>query len=121
MTELKPTLPESLNKEDLVSNIRRLISQRCGVAIEHITLNSNFSDDLGLDWLDVIELTVLIEEQFPDLAVADDGRLASLDDLIRNIRVADNAANKDVASRAGNFGTTSKPELFARDCRSRAR
>jgi acyl carrier protein len=97
MTELTPALPKPLNKQDLLINIRTLISRRWGVAIEHITLNSNFAGDLGLDWLEVIELTVLIEQQFPDLTVADDGRVASLDDLIQNIQVADNAANMNAA------------------------
>jgi acyl carrier protein len=97
MTELTPALPESLNKEDLVSNIRTLISQHWEVAVEYITLQSNFFDDLGLDWLDVIELTVLIEQQFPDLTVADDVQLASLDDLIQNIQIGDSATDKDAA------------------------
>jgi acyl carrier protein len=97
MTQLIPELPESLDKERLVSHIRTLISQRSGIAVEHVTLDSNFFDDLGLDWLDVVELIVLVEQQFPDIAVADDGHLACLDDLIRNIQVGDNAANKDAA------------------------
>src|SRR5947209_836739 len=95
MTELTPALPKSANKRDLVSNIRMLIAQRWGVAVEYITLKSNFYDDLGLDWLHVTELTILIEQQFPELAISDDGALASLDDLIRNIQLRDNAANNN--------------------------
>jgi acyl carrier protein len=49
MTQLIPELPQTLEKEDLVSNIRTLISQRLGIAVEHITLDCNFFDDLGLD------------------------------------------------------------------------
>jgi acyl carrier protein len=92
MKEVTPALQKLLNKKDLVSNIRMLISDQCGIAVEYITLNSNLSDDLGLDWLDVIELTVLIEKQFPNLAVSDDGPVASLEDLIRNIRLRDSDA-----------------------------
>ena len=106
MTQLTPALPESQNKEDLVGSIRTLISQRWGVAVEHITLNSNFYDDLGLDWLDVIELTILIEQQFPGLSVAVDGRLASVNDLIQNIHVGDNAANKDAARCREEYGNS---------------
>ena len=97
MTEMIPALPKSLNKQDPLINIQKLISQQWGIAVEYIKLNSNFSDDLGLDWLDVIELAVLIEQQFPYLTVADDWRVASLDDLIQNMQVADNAPNKDAA------------------------
>jgi len=97
MTQLIPELPESLDKERLVSHIRTLISQRSGIAVEHVTIDSNFFDDLGLDWLDVVELIVLIEQEFPDLAVADDAHLACLDDIIRNIQVQDNTAKNDGA------------------------
>jgi acyl carrier protein len=92
MKEVTPALPKLLNKQDLVSNIRMLISDQCGLAVEYITLNSNLCDDLGLDWLDVIGLTVLIEKQYPKLAVSDDGPLESLDDLIRNIHLRDSDA-----------------------------
>ena len=97
MTQLIPELPQTLEKEDLVSNIRTLISQRVGIAVEHITLDCNFFDDLGLDWLEVVELIVLIEQEFPDLVVADDAHLACLDDIIRNIQVRDNTAKNDAA------------------------
>jgi acyl carrier protein len=97
MTELTPARAKTINKQDLLINLQTLISQRSGVAVEYITLNSNFCDDLGLDWLDVIELTVLIEQQFPGLAVADDGQVTSLNDLIRNIQVAASAATEESA------------------------
>jgi acyl carrier protein len=92
--ELTPALPKSLTKQDLPIIIH-LISQRWGVAVEYITPNSHFSDDLGLDCLDIIELTILIEQQFADLTVADDARVTSVDGLIQNIHLADDASNKD--------------------------
>ena len=97
MTELIPALPKSVNKEDLLINIRTLISEHWGVPVEYITPDTNFSDDLGLDWLDVIELIVLFEHQFPDFEVMEAGQLASLDDLIQHIQMADSETNKDAA------------------------
>jgi acyl carrier protein len=97
MTELTPALPKSVNKKDLLIKIRMLISQRWGIAVEYIALDSNFSDDLGLDWLDVIELIVLVEHQFPDFEVTEGGQLASLYDLIQHIQIANNETNKGAA------------------------
>jgi len=93
MTELTPALPKLLNRQELVTDIRLLISERWGLAVEYITLKSNFCDDLGLDCLEITELAVLIEQRFPYLAVSDDGPLVSLDDLIRSIQLRDGAAN----------------------------
>ena len=97
MTELIPALPKSVNKEDLLINIRILISEHWGVSVEYITPDTNFSDDLGLDWLDVIELIVLFEHQFPDFEVMEAVQLASLYDLIQHIQMADSKTNKDAA------------------------
>jgi acyl carrier protein len=64
MTELTPALPKLLNRQELVTDIRLLISERWGLAVEYITLKSNFCDDLGLDCLEITELAVLIEQRF---------------------------------------------------------
>ena len=94
MSEPTPALPTSLNKQDLLANIKTVIAQHWGVPVEHITFTSNFADDLGLDWLEVIELMLLIEQQFQTLEVGDDGQLVSMDDLIQNIRVVDHSRPK---------------------------
>jgi acyl carrier protein len=104
MSELIAALPTSLNKQELLINIKPLMSKRWGVPVEHITLTSNFADDLGLDWLDVVELMVLIEQQFPELEVGEDGELACLADLIENIRVVEHPANKEAGWCASDRG-----------------
>jgi acyl carrier protein len=86
--KLVPAPQAVANKEDLLTNIRTLVAERMGVAVEYITLNSHFTDDLGMDWLDVVELIVLLEDQFPDLEVLESRReLASLGDLIQHIHL----------------------------------
>jgi acyl carrier protein len=38
---------------------------------KHVTDEAHFSDDLGLDWLDRLELMILIEDEFPDIELSD--------------------------------------------------
>lgn len=50
---------------------RQVIREHLGVAPEQITDEANFADDLKADSLDIIELTMAIEEEF-GLEIADD-------------------------------------------------
>jgi acyl carrier protein len=86
MIDLMPAPVEPANKEDLLIDIRALVAKHLGVGVEYIAYNSHFSDDLGLDWLDVVELIVLVEDQFPDLKIVEDVEMASLDELIQHIQ-----------------------------------
>lgn len=42
----------------------KTISKTLNLPEEKVTLNANFSDDLGLDSLDVAELVIEIEDEF---------------------------------------------------------
>jgi acyl carrier protein len=44
--------------------LRTLIADYVGIEAELVTDEAHFSDDLGLDWLDQLELMVLIEDEF---------------------------------------------------------
>jgi acyl carrier protein len=93
------------NKEDLPANIRALVAKHLGVAVEHLTLDSNFSDDLGLDWLDVVELIVLVENQFPDVEVLETEReVASLGDLIQHIHFVADEGSEDARACLDEIG-----------------
>ena len=48
-----------------VGEIRALIAKRLGIDVRRVTDEAHFSDDLGADWLDRLELLILIEDQFP--------------------------------------------------------
>ena len=105
MTKLILTPRAVANKEDLPANIRTLVAEHLGVAVEHLTLNSNFSDDLGLDWLDVVELIVLVENQFPDVEVLETEReVASLGDLIQHIHFVADKGSEDARACLDEIG-----------------
>ena len=75
-------------KQDFqVDKVRALIAGRLRINVKRITDGAHFMDDLGADWLDRLELMILIEEQFAGLEIADDGvdQIEVVGDLIRYI------------------------------------
>jgi len=54
----------ALKEASLASKICTFIAEYLSVDVESITTDSHLSDDLGLDLLDVVELTILLEDQF---------------------------------------------------------
>ncbi len=50
-----------MNVEDKVKNI---ISEQLGVKKEEIKMESSFTDDLGADSLDTVEVVMALEEEF---------------------------------------------------------
>ncbi|MBE7039780.1 MAG: acyl carrier protein [Ruminococcaceae bacterium] len=51
--------------------IKEIISQQLGVNAESITMETSFTDDLGADSLDLVELVMALEEEF-DIEMPDD-------------------------------------------------
>ena len=48
----------------LTSKIRVYIAEHLGVDVETVRNDTHLRDDLGLDLMDILELTILVEEQF---------------------------------------------------------
>ena len=67
--------------------IRALIARYFEADIGQITDTAHFVDDLGADWLDHLELLILIEEYFPGMQITeqDAEQLQTVGDLIRYI------------------------------------
>ena len=74
--------------------LRRLIAQHFGVAVERVTDEAHFADDLGADWLDRIELMIVIEDQFVGVEITDDDadQINVVGDLIRHVESLAGAA-----------------------------
>ena len=81
---------EGKRQADLLNKIRTVLAAHFGLDVEYITFESHFANDLGLDWLDTIELIILLEEQFLNLEIVERWQIASVADLIRQIRIVDN-------------------------------
>lgn len=57
--------------------LREIIAEQFSVDEDSVTMDTDFVDDLGADSLDVVELTMALEEEF-DIPETDDEKLTSL-------------------------------------------
>ena len=80
--------------------VRRLIAEYLGIDAKQITDEAHFSDDLGIDWLDQLELMIMIEDEFIGVEFSDTPAIEVVADLIRYIEIATNAKNHQNAAPA---------------------
>jgi acyl carrier protein len=69
-------------------SVRRFIAEYAGVDLKHVTDEKHLTDDLGLDWLDQLELIVLIEDEFVGVnffATTTAAQIELVGDIIRHI------------------------------------
>ena len=79
----------ALKEGSLARKIRAYIAEHVGVDVEAINDNSDFGEDLGLDLIEVIELTIMLEDEFAGgrpTGEADEIELVG--DLVRHIERA---------------------------------
>jgi len=79
-------------KEAFATNdVRTLIANHLGVSVRHVTDDAHFTDDLGADWLDRLDLMISVEDQFVGVEITDDDidRIQVVGDLIRHIETSD--------------------------------
>ena len=88
MTSLLSSRPiGAVEEASLTNTICVFIAEQLGVDVKGITTSSHFSDDLGLDLLDVIELTIRLEDHFTNVRIKDEaGQIEFVGDLIRRMR-----------------------------------
>ena len=55
-----------------INDVRTLIAKQLGVDIEFVTCETHFTDDLGADLFDRVELILDIEDQFAGVKMTDD-------------------------------------------------
>ena len=92
IASLKSSQRATATKDVLASNdVRTLIANQLGVDVKRVTDEAHFTDDLGADWLDRLELMIVIEDQFGDVLVTDEevDQLEVVGDLIRHIENMD--------------------------------
>ena len=57
--------------------LRALLAEQFSVSEDSITMETSFADDLGADSLDVVEMTMALEEEF-DIPETDEEELVKL-------------------------------------------
>ena len=79
------------------NDVRAMIANYLGVDVKRVTDEAHFTDHLGADWLDRLELMIEIEDQFPAVEFTDDDvdQIDVVGDLIRHIKRAQVAKRDD--------------------------
>jgi acyl carrier protein len=77
--------------KDSINDVRTLIAKQLRVDIEFVTSETHFTNDLGADLLDRVELMLAIEDQFAGLDITDDDveQIQLVGDLIRHLNIRD--------------------------------
>lgn len=72
---------------EIETKVRSIIVEQLGVEADEVTLEASFTDDLGADSLDIVELVMALEEEFsleiPDEEAEQIGRVREAVDYIQ--------------------------------------
>jgi len=72
----------------IADRVKSIIVEQLGVDEEEVTLDASFTEDLGADSLDIVELVMAFEEEFgieiPDEEAEKIGRVREAVDYIQN-------------------------------------
>jgi acyl carrier protein len=81
---------KAMHQVSSANDVRTIIANHLGIDVERVTDEAHFTDDLGADWLDRLELMIVIEDQFPAVEITDDDvdQIEVVGDLIRHIKGA---------------------------------
>ena len=93
MCSLTPSEQATAVKEVFAtSDVRTLIANHLGISVRRVTDEAHFTNDLGADWLDRLELMMVVEDQFAGVEITDEDvdQIAVVGDLIRHIEAMDN-------------------------------
>jgi acyl carrier protein len=60
-----------MSQADIFEKVKKIIVEQLGAEAETIAPGSKFTDDLGADSLDTVELVMALEEEF-DIEIPDD-------------------------------------------------
>ena len=87
MNILSSSIQQIPATRDRFIEIRTLIAEHLDVDIQRVTDEADFIDDLGADWLDRLELMIIIEDRFGGLEITDDDadQIRVVGDLIRYV------------------------------------
>ncbi|MDA8019651.1 MAG: acyl carrier protein [Thermoanaerobaculia bacterium] len=55
----------------IADKVKSIIADQLGVDVDEVTPEASFTDDLGADSLDIVELVMAFEEEF-DIEIPDD-------------------------------------------------
>lgn len=72
----------------IFEKLSKLISEQFGVDADSVTMDTTFEDDLGADSLDIVELSMALEEEFGVAEMGEDeiAGIVSVGDLVKYLQ-----------------------------------
>lgn len=72
----------------ILEKLRSLIADQLGVDNSNITMDTNFEEDLGVDSLDIVELSMALEEEFDigEMSEEDLATIKTVGDLVHYLQ-----------------------------------
>lgn len=72
----------------MLERLKKLIAEQMSVAEDSITMETHFEDDLGVDSLDIVELTMAMEEEFSleEITEEDLASVVTVGDLVHYLQ-----------------------------------
>ncbi|WP_369990675.1 acyl carrier protein [Pseudomonas xanthosomatis] len=74
-------------EDDIEASVKRIISENLGIPVPDITNAASFTDDLGADSLDTVELVLALEEEFKlQIKEEDSEKLTTVQEVVDYIK-----------------------------------
>ncbi len=72
----------------MFKEIAQIIAEQFGVEMDSITMDTTFEEDLGADSIDIVELSMALEDAFDvgEMSEDDLGNIATVGDLVQYIQ-----------------------------------
>ena len=70
----------------ILEKLQSLIADQLGVDGNTITMDTNFEEDLGVDSLDIVELSMALEEEFDIGEMSEEAGIKTVGDLVRYLQ-----------------------------------
>ena len=88
LSSLSAIRPASAQESYHPDKLRTLIGEYLGIDSKRVIDEAHFSDDLGIGWLDRLELMILIEDKFLNVQITnnDADQIEVVGDLIQHIQ-----------------------------------
>ena len=75
-----------MSNTDIEQRVQEIIAEQLGIAEEEITLQSTLSNDLGADFLDLLELLMTFEDEFQiEIPVERARQMKTVGDLLEHL------------------------------------
>jgi acyl carrier protein len=62
---------EKMDREELLKKVKAIVSDKLSISEEQVTEDASFTEDLGADSLDTVELVMALEDEF-DMDIPDE-------------------------------------------------